>query len=129
MRTVCAVALVCCLSGSAAPAAATDIIQLPPIEVRASYPLEPAAYRDTPVPPYPASARAQGLEGLVILSVQVDSRGRAGEVRVMTSSGARILDDSAVAAVKTWTFVPARRGPRAVESWVEVPMRFALTRK
>ncbi len=111
------------------PAAADDLIELPPVEVRASRNPVPATYRDTPLPAYPPSAREQGLEGMVILSVQVGANGRVGETRVKTSSGARVLDDAALAAVKTWTFVPARQGSRAIESWVEVPVRFALTHK
>jgi len=34
----------------------------------------------------------------------------------------------AVGAARKWTFVPARRGSRAVESVVEVPVKFALSR-
>jgi len=128
LKTVCGLALA---GGLMAPAlsAATDVIELPPIEIRASRPLVPATYRSTPVPPYPAAARAQGLEGVVVLTVRVGADGRVGDIRVKSSSGARILDDSAVAAVKSWTFAPARQGPRAVESWVEVPVRFVLTQR
>jgi periplasmic protein TonB len=109
--------------------AATGVIELPPIEVRAPRPPVPPAYRDTPLPAYPPAAREQGTEGVVLLNVQVGSDGRVAEIRVKASSGSRLLDDSAVAAVKTWTFVPARQGARAVESWVEIPVRFALTQR
>jgi len=51
------------------------------------------------------------------------------EVSVATSSGAPILDEVAVSAARKWTFVPARRGSRAVESVVEVPVKFALSRE
>ena len=112
----------------AAPAAAADVILLPPIEIRAPQPLEPAAYRHTPLPPYPAAAREQRLEGVVVLSVLVGTSGRVVDVSVATSSGAPILDEVAVGAVRKWTFVPASRGSRAVESVVEVPVKFALSR-
>ena len=129
MKTVWGAALVSWSAWWACPVIAADPIQLPPIEVRASYPLVPAAYRDTPVPSYPAGAREQGLEGVAILGVRVDAGGKVSEIQVKASSGAKMLDDAAVAAVKAWTFVPARKGPQPVESWVEVPVRFALTRK
>lgn len=130
MKTVRRLALalgLTCNATSAVPA--SEIIELPPVEVRASYPLVPAGYRHTPLPPYPPSAREQGLEGVVMLGVRVGADGQVGDVKVKTSSGARILDDAAVAAVKTWTFEPAHQGPRTIESWVEVPLRFVLTRR
>ncbi len=114
----------------ARPAGAqNEPIQLPTIEVHAPYPLVPAQYRQTTLPPYPAAAREQGIEGLVLLEVQVVATGLVGEVRLKSSSGSTILDDAAMKAVKGWTFVPAKRGPRFVESWVEVPVKFALTLK
>ena len=86
----------------------------------------PAAYRETPLPSYPTAAREQGLEGVVVLGVLVGVNGRAVEISVRTSSGARVLDDAAVDAVRRWRFAPAKEGRRAVESWVEVPLKFAL---
>jgi len=111
-------------------ASAADVILLAPMEIRASpQPLVPAAYRKTPLPPYPAAARAQRLEGLVVLSVLVGANGRVVDVSVASSSGHAVLDQAAAGAVKTWTFAPAHRGARAVESVVEVPLKFALGRE
>jgi protein TonB len=117
------------LAAFASSAAAADVILLAPLEIRAAQPLEPASYRNTPLPPYPAAAREQRLEGVVVLSVLVGTDGRVGGVNVAASSGFRILDDVAASAVKKWTFAPARRGSRPVESVVEVPMKFALSRE
>ncbi|MBI4254559.1 MAG: energy transducer TonB [Candidatus Rokubacteria bacterium] len=117
------------LAASASPAPAADVILLPPIEIRAAQPLVPAAYRHTPLPPYPAAARERRLEGMVLLSVLVGRSGRVVDASVAASSGSALLDDVAVAAVRTWTFVPARRGARAVESVVEIPVKFALSRE
>ena len=124
-------ALVALSLGRLAPAAAAERepIQLPPVEVTAPYPLVPPRYRETPLPPYPSAAREQGIQGVVLLEVQVKADGRAGEVRLKASSGSALLDEAALKTVKGWTFVPARRGPRSVESWVEVPVKFALTVK
>lgn len=119
--------LVLCLHALVAPSAAQDEpVQLPPVEVRAPHPLMPPRYRDTPLPSYPAAAREQRLEGTVLLEVQVREDGRAGEVQVKRTSGFPLLDTAALEAVRRWTFVPGRRGPRAVESRVEVPVRFSL---
>ena len=111
-----------------------EVIHLSPIEIKApasptSQPFVPAAYRETPLPSYPTAAREQGLEGVVVLGVLVGVNGRAVEIAVRTSSGARTLDDAAVDAVTRWRFAPAREGRKAVESWVEVPLKFALRGK
>jgi protein TonB len=119
---------VLCLPALVAPCAAQDeVIRLPPVEVRAPYPLVPAQYRDTPLPPYPSAAREQHVEGLVLLDVHVRADGRVGDVRLKRTSGSSELDDAALQTVKRWTFLPAKRGPRAVESWVEVPLKFSLS--
>ena len=94
--------------------------------MRAARPESPAAYGQTPLPSYPAAAREQGLEGLVVLNVEVLKSGRVGEVHVAVSSGARALDQAALEAVKRWTFAPARQGGRPVDSLVEVPVKFTL---
>jgi protein TonB len=111
----------------AGAAAADEPIRLPPVEVRGTHPLVPAQYRSTPLPAYPSGAREQGVEGTVLLDVRVQADGRVGEVRLKRTSGSSILDGAATETVKTWTFVPARRGPASVESWVEIPVRFSLT--
>jgi len=117
------------LAASVSPLLAADVILLPPIEIRAASPLVPAAYRHTPLPPYPAVARERRLEGVVLLSVLVGRSGRVVDAGVAASSGSALLDEVAVAAVRKWTFVPARRGARAVESVVEIPVKFALSRE
>ncbi len=117
------------LAAFASAAAAADVILLPPLEMRASQPLAPPSYGYTPLPSYPPVAREQRVEGVVVLSILVGADGRVVDVSVAASSGSRILDNAAFSAVKKWTFVPARRGPRAVESVVEVPVKFALSRE
>jgi protein TonB len=120
------VAVVLCLPALATPCAAAEDepIRLPAVEVRAPYPLVPPRYRETPLP-YPSGAREQHLQGTVLLAVEVRSDGRVGEVRLTQTSGARVLDQAALEAVRRWTFVPARRGPQAVDAWVEVPVVFS----
>jgi protein TonB len=93
-------------------------------------PVEPprfgAAYLSNPPPDYPALARRQRLQGTVVLRVLVDAGGRAEELRIDRTSGASILDEVALAAVRNWRFVPARRGGEAIAHWVDVPVRFRL---
>ena len=109
------------------PPSAPGAVEIGAIEIRAraARPVPPA-YQHTPVPRYPADARQQGREGVVVLSVLVRSDGRVEEARVAASSGTAVLDEVALDAVRKWTFVPARQGGRPVESVVEVPVKFAL---
>lgn len=85
------------------------------------------AYLNNPKPAYPAAARRFNLEGTVILRVMVKASGLPETVRIGQSSGAGVLDEAALAAVKGWRFVPARQGDTPIDHWVEVPMRFRLT--
>lgn len=82
---------------------------------------------DNPRPVYPPRARRQGLEGRVILDVEVGPGGAALAVYVRQSSGHALLDRAAQAAVEQWRFQPARRGGRAVAGSTEVTVRFVLT--
>jgi protein TonB len=85
-----------------------------------------ADYLNNPPPEYPVISRRMGEEGKVVLRVFVNERGLPGEVQLRTSSGHARLDDAAVATVRQWKFVPARRGDTPVGAWVLVPISFTL---
>ena len=85
-----------------------------------------ADYLRNPAPPYPPASRRFGEEGKVILRVRVSPEGSAEQVEIKTSSGSPRLDDSAQRTVRTWKFIPAKRGGAPVESWVLVPIHFKL---
>ncbi|MDN7994108.1 energy transducer TonB, partial [Burkholderia orbicola] len=111
----------------AAPAAPIQApAPAPAVPVRETAPIGDAAYLRNPAPDYPAFAQDQGWEGRVVLRVHVLASGTPDSVEVRTSSGRRLLDSAAVAAVKRWTFVPAKRGDEAVDGWVNVPIDFKL---
>ena len=95
-----------------------------PREARAAF--APVTFLHAPEPDYPQSAREEGEEGLVVLRVRVSREGRPLEARIISSSGVRALDAAAVAGVGHWTFVPAREGNEAIESWMDIPIRFRL---
>src|SRR5437667_12621399 len=97
----------------ASAAAAADVILLPPLEMRASQPLAPPSYGYTPLPSYPAAAREQRVEGVVVLSILVGVDGRVVDVSVAASSGSRALANAPFSPVKKWTCVHARSGPRS----------------
>jgi protein TonB len=103
-----------------------SVIQILPIgrnESVAGYKLE--ALGNQP-PAYPRTARKQGLEGRVVLSVMVTSTGSPKHISVFESSGAEILDDAAVSAIAKWSFVPAKIKDKSVNSYLLIPIRFRL---
>ncbi|MCT5059652.1 energy transducer TonB, partial [Pseudomonas aeruginosa] len=118
------------LNPAAAAAAAAAAPPAPPAPVAAPAPLTPpsanAGYLHNPAPEYPALAMRRGWEGTVLLRVHVLASGSPSEIQVQKSSGREALDQAAVKAVKRWSFVPAKRGDKAEDGWVSVPIDFKL---
>lgn len=77
-------------------------------------------------PEYPRLAREAGWEGTVMLQVEVLPDGRAGTVKVHTTSGYNILDEAAVSAIQRWRFSPATDGNFSVAATVHLPVKFDL---
>jgi protein TonB len=100
--------------------------QLAPVEITAPWILVPPSTKEAPKPAYPAGPRTRGEQGTVSVLIQVRADGSVGTVTVKKSSGNPALDEAAVTGVRSWTFVPARRGPNPVEHMVEVPVVFRL---
>lgn len=75
------------------------------------------------VPDYPAKARAQKIQGRVLLIVIVDESGKV-EDNVQIVDSIPMLDQAAVDAVHKWTFTPAHDAegkPVRVQLQVGVP--------
>ncbi|WP_010222104.1 energy transducer TonB [Pseudomonas donghuensis] len=85
-----------------------------------------AGYLKNPAPEYPSLAQRRGWEGTVLLRVQVLASGKPGDIQIQKSSGRQQLDDAALAAVKRWSFVPAKQGDVAQDGWVSVPIDFKI---
>ncbi len=83
-------------------------------------------YDENPKPLYPQEARNKGLEGEVILRVEVLPNGRVGQIDLKQSSGYQLLDRSALTAVRGWRFIPAKKGEKAIPLWVNIPIKFQL---
>jgi periplasmic protein TonB len=85
-----------------------------------------AAYLQNPKPPYPPLAFRARIEGKVIVIAEVLPDGRAGQVRVLESSGNEMLDQSALSTVKQWRFTPARKDGVIITQAVRIPITFSL---
>lgn len=78
------------------------------------------------VPAYPFAARRRGIEGTVMLQIEVLPSGEAGRVEIAKSSGDESLDEAARDAAKLWRFSPAKKAGKPAADSVRVPYRFIL---
>lgn len=76
---------------------------------------------------YPEHARLYGLEGEVMLSVYVNTRGFVTGVDVIKSLGLG-LDDAAINAVKETRFLPGKNKDRQVDAAVTIRVIFELSK-
>ncbi len=81
-----------------------------------------------PTPTYPAQALRRGDSGTVVVRVEVGPDGVPTSVNVARSSGSRVLDRAAVAAVNRWQFRPAQLEGRPTVGSVLVPIEFNAQR-
>ena len=78
-------------------------------------------------PKYPTSARRSGAQGTTKISATITSSGRVSKPKVITSSGHRSLDSSAISAVKKWRFAPAKNGlGQPIAYQMTIPVSFRL---
>ncbi len=110
---------------AAAPEAPIQFATVP--KARASEPDYIARYLYNPPPPYPWQARRMGIEGRVVLQVEILQTGNAGRIEIRQSSGHELLDQAAVKAVGGWRFDPARIAGAPITAWADVPISFKLT--
>ena len=85
-------------------------------------------YRENKPPEYPAVARLRGYEGIVMLAVEIFIDGTVGNSKIKSSSGYAVLDRTALETVKTWKFIPGKKAGKTVAMWVDVPIKFVLSK-
>lgn len=107
----------------------------PPPPTAGDYPYPTAPVRvggNIKVPPktkdvrpiYPDSARAAGIQGVVIIEAVIDPAGKVGDARVLRSIPE--LDQAAVDAVRQWEFTPTLLNGAAVPVIMTVTVNFTL---
>jgi protein TonB len=77
-----------------------------------------------PKPNYPLQAFQEGIEGTVLVEILIDAEGRVARSRVVESVPG--LDEAALAAVREWRFIPARKEGKAVPALAHVPVSFKI---
>ena len=76
--------------------------------------------------PYPKELASQGIEGSVVLLVEVTKTGAVRSVRLAKGCGNKTLDQLAVDALKRFRFAPAEADGAAVDSLLRYTYRFEL---
>jgi protein TonB len=96
-------------------------------------PLPPAGPQDLavlfgPPPVYPIDLIRRGIEGKVVLLIEVDASGHPTGGVIHKSSGNRLLDNAALKTVLAkWRFEPAKQGGQPIAASALVPVVFSLT--
>jgi TonB family protein len=75
-----------------------------------------------PKPVFPPAAIQQHLSGRGVYKMDLDN-GAPYDVRVVRSTGHKILDDAAVETLRSWRFRPHRL------VWVTIPIQFGSTKQ
>ena len=78
-----------------------------------------------PPPRYPADALKGGIEGEVVLDLQVDANGIVRDVRVVQSQPAAVFDEAAIAAARGWGLNPAAQEPGPLPGWGRAAIPFS----
>jgi protein TonB len=76
---------------------------------------------------YPRSARSQGLQGYVVLSLLISAAGEIEKVQVLEAEPSGIFEQSAIQGVQNWRFEPAQYQGRSVKVWARQRIRFDLS--
>ncbi|WP_182008972.1 energy transducer TonB [Vibrio sp. B1FLJ16] len=87
---------------------------------------EPTFVSQPVSPRYPRSARKRGIEGVALYEIWLDENGNQIKQVLIESSGAEMLDSSALRAIKQWQFSPHITGGQQVAHRVQIPVRFKL---
>jgi TonB family protein len=77
-------------------------------------------------PAYPATLKAQGIEGDVTVSVSIDAGGQVTGVSIVQSSGQAAFDQAAQQAARAERFSPAVRDGQPVAFTLTYSYRFRI---
>lgn len=113
--------------GTAASASVVaSVLPLSNAASRVELPSSDADYLHNPKPEYPRLSRQRNEQGKVIINVLIGTDGVAQRAEVKVSSGYERLDAAGLLTVKSWRFVPGKRGGAPDAMWFAVPINFVM---
>jgi TonB family protein len=111
--------------GGVAGGGASQDEESPPVYY--GYDTPPRALK-TVAPPYPSMARESGIEGSVVINVNLDEHGRIIRAWVASASAPELLVATALDAIYQFEFAPGLMRGVPVRSTVAIPFRFYLNK-
>ena len=105
--------------GSAAGGSEIDVVPFYKVEVKP----EPIYI---PKMEYPDLAKKAGIEGRVIVKMEIDIDGAVMAAQILQSSGNQNLDEAALNLARRCRFKPARQHEKPVRVWVNMPFDYRL---
>lgn len=78
-------------------------------------------------PAYPPQLLRTGVEGNVVVRVQVGADGRVKQVAILSADDPLFADATERQALRKWRFRPATRDGAPIESWKQMTVRFQIT--
>jgi protein TonB len=79
-----------------------------------------------PSPEYPEMGVFLGYQGDVIIRIRVSAKGDSVGVEILRSSGHKVLDDSAVNALRKWRFRPTKHDNTPMNDSVIITVSYVL---
>jgi len=79
-----------------------------------------------PKPEYPELAKKAGIEGRVVVKMEIEIDGSVMDAQILRSSGNQNLDEAALSQARKCKFKPARQRDKLVRVWVNMPFDFYL---
>jgi TonB family protein len=89
--------------------------------------IPPRIQEPLPIPEYPPEARTRRLQGVVVLDVMLDARGKPHVRGVLSDRLGFGIEEAAANAAERLKFIPARQSGRSVDAIVQVRVTFTLT--
>lgn len=110
------------LAAGAVPAFAQSVADVPDVVTKFDTPPRPVK---TKPPQYPQRMRAEGVSGVVVVTMVIDDGGKVIACQVAKTSN-DAFNDPALEAVRTWVFEPAKVAGKAVRAKVSIPLKFEV---
>lgn len=87
---------------------------------------KPSFLKRPNAPRYPRIAQRKGIEGTALYEIWLNENGTQVKQQLITSSGASVLDEAALNAIRDWKFLPQVINGQAIAHRVQIPVRFSL---
>ncbi len=87
---------------------------------------KPSFLKRPNAPRYPRIAQRKGIEGTALYEIWLNENGKQIKQELITSSGAQVLDEAALNAIRDWQFSPQMINGQAIAHRVQIPVRFSL---